>query len=160
LQSRGEADGALAEIERALAMSPNLAIAHGHRGATLIFAGRPKDGLTALEKCIRLDPRDPYLAVRLLHIACGLYFCGEYEASLEASKRLIRSYPDFPMIYRWSAAALGQLGRTAEASEALELAVTHAPAAFNMYVRNRAPWFRPEDHARLVDGLRKAGWKG
>jgi tetratricopeptide (TPR) repeat protein len=32
LQARGEADGALAEIERALAMSPNLAIAHGHRG--------------------------------------------------------------------------------------------------------------------------------
>jgi TolB-like protein/Flp pilus assembly protein TadD len=160
LQARGEADGALAEIERALSMSPNLAIAHGHRGATLIFAGRPKEGLRALETCIRLDPRDPYLAVRLLHVAAGLYFCGEYEASIEAAKRLIRSYPDFPMIYRWSAAALGQLRRTAEAKEALEKAVSHAPAAFDMYVRNRAPWFRPEDHAHLVKGLRKAGWKG
>jgi adenylate cyclase len=160
LQARGEADGALAEIERALSMSPNLAIAHGHRGATLIFAGRPKEGLTALETCIRLDPRDPYLAVRLLHIACGLYFCSEYGASIEASKRLIRSYPDFPMIYRWSAAALGQLGRRAEAKEALEKAVSRTPAAFDMYVRNRAPWFRPEDHAHLVEGLRKAGWKG
>jgi adenylate cyclase len=160
LQARGEADGALAEIERALSMSPNLAIAHGHRGATLIFAGRSKEGLTALETCIRLDPRDPYLAVRLLHIACGLYFCSEYEASIEASKRLVRSYPDFPMIYRWSAAALGQLGRPAEAKEALEKAVSRTPAAFDMYVRNRAPWFRPEDHAHLVEGLRKAGWKG
>jgi adenylate cyclase len=160
LQGRGEADGALAEIERALSMSPNLAIAHGHRGATLIFAGRPREGLAALETCIRLDPRDPYLAVRLLHIACGLYFCSEYDASVEASKRLIRSYPDFPMIYRWSAAALGQLGRTAEAKDALEKAVSRAPAAFDMYVRNRAPWFRPEDHAHLVEGLRKAGWKG
>src|SRR3989441_1547138 len=160
LQARGEADGALAEIERALSMSPNLAIAHGHRGATLIFAGRPREGLTALETCIRLDPRDPYLAVRLLHVACGLYFCSEYEASIEASKRLFRSYPDFPMIYRWSAAALGQLGRPAEAKEALEKAVSRTPAAFDMYVRNRAPWFRPEDHAHLVEGLRKAGWKG
>jgi adenylate cyclase len=160
LQARGEADGALAEIERALSMSPNLAIAHGHRGATLIFAGRPKEGITALEKCIRLDPRDPYMAVRLLHVACGLYFCSEYKASIEAAKRLIRSYPDFPMIYRWSAAALGQLRRTAEAKEALEKAVSRAPAAFDMYVRKRAPWFRPEDHAHLVKGLRKAGWKG
>jgi adenylate cyclase len=160
LQGRGEADGALAEIERALSMSPNLAIAHGHRGATLIFAGRPREGLAALETCIRLDPRDPYLAVRLLHIACGLYFCSEYDASVEASKRLIRSYPDFPMIYRWSAAALGQLGRTAEAKEALEKAVSRAPAAFDMYVRNRAPWFRPQDHTHLAEGLRKAGWKG
>ena len=160
LQARGEADGASAEIERALSMSPNLAIAHGHRGATLIFAGRPREGLTALETCIRLDPRDPYLAVRLLHVACGLYFCSEYEASIEAAKRLIRSFPDFPMIYRWPAAALGQLGRTAEAKEALEKAVSRAPAAFDMYVRKRAPWFRPEDHAHLVEGLRKAGWTG
>src|SRR6202043_59940 len=122
LQARGDADGALAEIERALSMSPNLAIAHGHRGATLIFAGRPREGLTALETCIRLDPRDPYLAVRLLHVACGLYFCGEYEASIVAAKRLIRSYPDFPMIYRWYAAALSQFGRPPEAKEALEKA--------------------------------------
>jgi adenylate cyclase len=160
LQARGDADGALAEIERALSMSPNLAIAHGHRGATLIFAGRPREGLAALEICIRLDPRDPYLAVRLLHVACGLYFCSEYEASIEAAKRLIRSFPDFPMIYRWPAAALGQLGRTTEAKEALEKAVSRAPAAFDMYVRKRAPWFRPEDHAHLVEGLRKAGWNG
>jgi len=95
-----------------------------------------------------------------LHVACGLYFCGEYEASIVATKRLIRSYPDFPMIYRWYAAALGQLGRPAEAKEALEKAVSRTPAAFDMYVRNRAPWFRPEDHAHLVEGLRKAGWKG
>jgi adenylate cyclase len=160
LQARGEADGALAEIERALSMSPNLAIAHGHRGATLIFAGRPREGLTALDTCIRLDPRDPYLAVRLLHVACGLYFCSEYEASIEAAKRLIRSFPDFPMIYRWPAAALGQLGRTTEAKDALEKAVSRAPGAFDMYVRKRAPWFRPEDHAHLVEGLRKAGWNG
>ena len=160
LQACGDAEGALAETERALSMSPNLAIAHGHRGATLIFAGRQTEGLTALETCIRLDPRDPYLAVRLLHVACGLYFCGEYAASIEASKRLIRSYPDFPMVYRWSAAALGQLGRTTEASEALQKAVSRAPGAFDMYVRNRAPWFRPEDHDHLVNGLRKAGWKG
>lgn len=160
LQARGEADDALAEIERALSMSPNLAIAHGHRGATLIFAGRPKDGLAALEACIRLDPRDPYLAVRLLHVACGLYFCREYDASIKAAKRLIRSYPDFPMIYRWSAAAFGQLGRITEANEELEKAVSRAPGALDMYVRKRAPWFRPEDHAHLVDGLRKAGWKG
>jgi adenylate cyclase len=42
----------------------------------------------------------------------------------------------------------------------LEKAVSRAPAAFDMYVRKRAPWFRPEDHAHLVKGLRKAGWKG
>jgi adenylate cyclase len=160
LQARGELQGALTEIERALGMSPNLAVAHGQRGATLIFAGRPKEGLAAVQTSIRLDPRDPFSAIRLLHIACGLYFSREYEEAIEAAKQLIRSYPDFPMIYRWPAAALGQLGRTAEAKEALQKAISLAPAAFDMYVRKRVPWFRPEDHAHLVEGLRKAGWEG
>ena len=160
LQARGERDGALVEIERALAMSPNLAVAHWQRGATLIFSGQPMKGLDALETCIRLDPRDPFMSVRLLHIACGLYFAREYEGVVDAAKRLIRSYPDFPMIYRWPAAALGQLGRAAEAKEWLEKAISYAPAAFKMYVHNRVPWFRPEDHAHLIEGLRKAGWEG
>ena len=160
LQARGELDGALADIDRALAMSPNLAVAHGQRGATLIFSGRPNEGLAAIQTSIRLDPRDPFSAIRLLHIACGLYFSREYEAVVEAAKRLIRSYPDFPMIYRWPAAALGQLNRAVEAKEWLEMAISLAPAAFDMYVRKRVPWFRPEDHAHLLEGLRKAGWKG
>lgn len=160
LQARGELDGALVEIERALAMSPNLAVAHWQRGATLIFSGQPMKGLDALETCIRLDPRDPFMSVRLLHMACGLYFAREYEGVVDAAKRLIRSYPDFPMIYRWPAAALGQLGRAAEAKEWLEKAISYAPAAFKMYVHNRLPWFRPEDHTHLIEGLRKAGWEG
>src|SRR5438874_6757438 len=117
-------------------------------------------GLAAVQTSIRLDPRDPFSAIRLLHIACGLYFSREYEEAIEAAKQLIRSYPDFPMIYRWPAAALGQLGRTAEAKGALDRAVSLAPAEFDMHVRNRVPWFRPEDHAHLVEGLRKAGWEG
>jgi adenylate cyclase len=160
LQARGERAGALAEIEQALAMSPNLAVAHWHRGAVLIFLGRPKEGLASIDTSIRLDPRNPFSVIRLLHITCGLYFSGEYEATVDAAGRLIRSYPDFPMVYRWSAAALGQLGRNTEAKDALDKAMNLAPAAFNMYVRNRVPWFRPEDHAHLLDGLRKAGWEG
>jgi adenylate cyclase len=160
LQARGELTGALAEIEQALAMSPNLAVAHWHRGAVLIFLGRPKEGLASIDTSIRLDPRNPFSVIRLLHITCGLYFSGEYEATVGAAGRLIRSYPDFPMVYRWSAAALGQLGRNTEAKDALDKAMNLAPAAFNMYVRNRVPWFRPEDHAHLLDGLRKAGWEG
>src|SRR5207248_10430042 len=78
----------------------------------------------ARSRCSALDPRDPFSAIRLLHIACGLYFSREYEAAIEAAKRLIRSYPDVPMIYRWPAAALGQLDRPAEAREWLEQAIS------------------------------------
>jgi adenylate cyclase len=61
---RGDHEGALAEAERALAMTPNLAGAHGWRGAALIFSGLPKEGIAAVQTSIRLDPRDPFLALR------------------------------------------------------------------------------------------------
>jgi adenylate cyclase len=71
---------------------------------------------------------------------------------------VIRSYPDFPNTYRWLAAALGQAGQIEEARAALEKAIAVAPASFDMYVRGRVPWMRLEDHAHMVEGLRKAGW--
>jgi adenylate cyclase len=126
-------------------------------GAALIFSGRPKEGLAALETSITLDPRHPRSAVRLHQVAIGFYFCHDYEAAIEAANRTIRAYPEFPNTYRWLAAALGQIGRIEEAREALEKAVALAPAAFDMYVRRRVPWHRPEDYAHMLEGLRKAG---
>jgi adenylate cyclase len=160
LWRRGDYEGALSEAERALATAPNLAFAHQTLGATLIFSGRPKEGVAAIERSIRLDPRDPRSAVRLGRMALGLYFSAEYAAAVDVAKRAIRSYPEFPNPYRWLAAALGQLGRIEEAKEALERAIAILPAAFERTVRGRVPWMRPEDHAHMVEGLRKAGWDG
>jgi len=156
----GDHKGALAESERALAMSQNLTIAHETLGIASIYSGRTKEGLAALQRYLRLDPRDPTLALGLLQLAVGHYFCREYETALEAAERVIRSYPDFPLSYRWLAATLGQLGRTDEARGALEKAIAVAPTSFDFYVRGRAPWFRPEDHAHMLEGLRKTGWQG
>ena len=91
------------------------------------------------------------------NVAVGLYFCREYEAAAEAANRAIRLVPHYPNTYRWLAAALGQLGRTAEAGEALQKAIAAAPAVFDMYIRQRPPWFRPEDYAHMLEGLHKAG---
>jgi len=157
--ARADYESALAETERALATTPNLAFAHHMRGATLIFSGHPKEGIAALERSIRLDPREPRSAgPRLNQIALGFYFSRDYAAAVEVAKRAIRSYPEYPLPYRWLAAALGQLGRIEEAKEALEKAIGVAPGSFDMYVRGRVPWMRPEDHAHMLEGLRKAGW--
>jgi adenylate cyclase len=160
LVTRGDYDGARAEVERALAISPNLASAHGILGGTLIFSGHPRQGLVSLERGIRLDPRDPRSGVSVNQVVLALYFCREYDAAIEAAKRVISSYPDHPLVYRWLAAALGQVGRIDEAREALAKAIAIAPASFDLYVRQRVPWHRPEDHAHTVEGLRKAGWQG
>jgi adenylate cyclase len=156
----GDYDGAWAEAERALAISPNLASAHGALGVTLIFSGRPQQGLVALNTCIRLDPRDPILADRLNQIAVAFYFAGNYEAAIDAAQHAIRRFPSWPHPYRWLAAALGQAGRAEEAKEALDKAIAIGGGSFDMYVRRRVPWHRPEDYEHMLDGLRKAGWQG
>jgi adenylate cyclase len=160
LLAGGDHQGARAQAERALTICPNLAAAHGALGVILAYSGRPKEGIAALETCIRLDPRDPSLVNRLNQVALAHYFCRDYEASVGAAERAIRSFPDFPSPYRWLAAALGELGRTAEAKAALEKALTVSPDSFDFQVRERPPWFRPEEHAHMLDGLRKAGWEG
>jgi adenylate cyclase len=82
LWRRGDHEGALAEAERALATTPNLAFGHHVRGTALIFSGHSKEGVAALERSIRLDPRDPRSALRLSRMALGLYFSAKYEASV------------------------------------------------------------------------------
>jgi adenylate cyclase len=150
--------GAQAEAEQALTISPNLAHAHGALGVVLTFSGRPKEGLAALKTCIRRDPRAPSLVYRLFQIAVALYFCREYAAAVEAARQAIRSYPDRPGSYFVLVAALGQMGRTAEAREAWEKATSVASGTFDTFLRR--PALRPEDHAHIVEGLRKAGWEG
>ena len=159
LNARGDHEGARAHAEEALALCPNLAAGHGALGVVLAYAGEPKEGLRALETCIRLDPRAPSLVNRLNQLALAHYFCRDYEAAAAAAERAIRAFPDFPSPYRWLAAALGQLGRRAEAKEALVKAIAISSAEFDFQVRGRPPWFRPQDHAHMLEGLKKAGWR-
>ena len=159
LNARGDHRGALAEAQVALDLCPNLAAGHGALGVILAYSGQPREGLVSLETCIRLDPRDPSLVNRLSQVTLANYFCRDYEAAVEAAERAIRMYPEFPSPYRWLAAALGQLDRMAEARCALDKAMAVSSAAFEFQVRQRPPWFRPEDHAHMLDGLQKAGWR-
>jgi len=79
-------------------------------GAALIFSGQPRVGIAAIQTAIKLDPHDPMLPSRLNHVTAGFYFCREYQTAVEMAKQAIRSNPDYPLTYRWLAAALGQIG--------------------------------------------------
>jgi tetratricopeptide (TPR) repeat protein len=118
-----------------------------------------EEGLTSIQKYLRLDPRDTRTAVFSLQTAVGHYFCREYDVAAEAAERIIRLYPGFPLSYRWLPAALGQLGHTEEAKEALEKGVAIAPASFDMYVRRRVPGSARKTTPTWSKVSRKAGWQ-
>jgi len=155
----GDHLGGLAEAERALAMCPNLAFGYWRKGLALIRLGRPREGLEDLQRSLRLEPRGSNLVLRLTHVAAGHYFVRAYEVAAENAQQAIRAFPEHPQPYRWLAAALGQLGRIEEAKKALDKAIATAPGSFDMYLRQLAQLFRPEDYAHMLEGLSKAGWK-
>jgi adenylate cyclase len=72
--------------------------------------------------------------------------------------QVIRLHPEYPFPYRWLAAALGQLRRFDEGNRVLEQAIGMSPKTFDLFVHNRVPWMRPEDHAHMVAGLCQVGW--
>jgi adenylate cyclase len=65
-----------------------------------------------------------------------------------------------PSIARQRASSCSEASRTEEARQALEKAIAIGAETFDMYVRRRVPWHRPEDYEHMLDGLRKAGWQG
>ena len=97
LAGRGDYQGGLIEARRALAMTPNLSIAHGALGFVLIFSGQPKEGLASLETSIRLDPHGSQVAVKMNQVAIAPIYSGDYPAAVETTRQEIRSYPDYPL---------------------------------------------------------------
>ena len=90
------------------------------------------------------------------------YYCeGNYHETLAAARQAIEHLPTHGLAYRWAAAALGQLGRLAEAAAMLQQARDISPPAFAFFTGSQPPPFiRPEYHAHMLEGLRKACWQG
>src|SRR5215472_12397661 len=101
LRVRGDRRGALAEAESALRLSPNLAFGYGSRCSTLVFSGRPNEGIGDLQTSLRLEPRGRTSAFRLQHIGIGYYFCRAYDDAVEVFAEAIRSFPGVTGTHTW-----------------------------------------------------------
>ena len=64
-------DQAIAELERALVLDPNLAAAHGGIGLAKIFIGRARETEAHVNEALRLSPRDSFALGQWLQYAGG-----------------------------------------------------------------------------------------
>ena len=115
---------------------------------------------TALRRTTTLIHAVPALLVVMHQWVVGCYFERDYRAAEEMARRAIREYPENPRPYLAFAAALGQLGAGDAARAALEAAITASPSIFKFITESRPCYYRPQDHAHLLEGLHKAGWRG
>ncbi len=156
----GDLHAAVICADRALAINRNSASGHWVRGASLVYLARWEEGRAGVLASLRLNPREAGSPQAASALIASYYFERDYVAAIETAQRYLADYPDYAAPRRLIAAAMGQLGRREEAAQALEEAINRAPDVFNLFVRNRPPYYREEDHELVLAGLRLAGWQG
>jgi len=148
-------DRAKAEIEIALSLNPNLAIAHNLRGTFRTYSGEPMEAIPEIEHAMRLDPA---LSGQFLHFLGMAYLlAGKYETAAVLLRQRIVMTPGTDFSRSILASALGHLGEVDEARRAwAELKEINPNYSFAQHI-GRQPFKRQEDVRRLAEGLEKAG---
>lgn len=128
----GDDDGAqaeAAEVERLVATDPNSAVGYWARATVLNSLGKPADALVAVDKAMRLDPRnrDKYLFDQ----GRAYSFLGRPQEAIPVLKRYIAEHPSF-----WANALL--------AVDYIELGDDHAARAEVAEVLKLDPQFSVE----------------
>ena len=150
-------DAGAAFIDRALAVNPNLASAWQNSGWVKTFLGEPEEAIQRLTHMLRLSPLDPLSFRAQGGIAFAHFLAGRYDEASSWAEMALRQRPTFLAAIRELAAARALAGRIPEAQQTMARLRQLDPAMRVVNVKDWVPLRRPEDLARLEDGLRKAG---
>jgi adenylate cyclase len=147
-------DRARSEIDVALSLNPNFALAHNLRGSNRIYSGEPLEAIPEIEHGMRLDPA---LSSQFLHFLGMAYLlAGKYETAAAVLKQRIVLVPQTDFSRALLASAFGHLGELEEARRVWgELKEINPNYAFADHM-GRQPFRRVEDIERIADGLRRA----
>jgi adenylate cyclase len=148
-------DGARVEIDRALSLNPNMALAHNMSGTNRVYSGQPLEGIPDIEQAMRLDPA---LNSQFLHFLGMAYLlAGKFETAAVLLRQRITLVPNTDFSRALLASALGHLGEIEDARRVwAELMKINPNYSFAGHI-GRQPFKRPEDVERIAEGLRKAG---
>ena len=158
--SGGDLEGAMASAKDAVALNPSDSYAYANLGASLVFAGRHAEGIDAVHSSIDLDPRNPLIFVRYMHIGLGLYFMRDLLAAEDHAAMMLLRWPDYFGAYRLMALVLAETDRATEAAQHLSRSFAIWPVASKSFARSRMPWYRDGEYHRLLAAMRVAGWPG
>ena len=149
---------ALIAYEAALRLNPHNAVAYCGFAMGLAFSGRLEDSLGALDEAIRLSPNDPWRPAFFSYGSMAHLLLGHFETAAEWARNAI----SLPHCQHWAyahlAAALGQLGRLDEASDALAGLTRMKPEFSCGYARKHLFYVEIDEQVeRYIDALREAG---
>ena len=153
----GEAEGGAALIDRALALSPNLAWAWLYSGSTRMWLGQSDVAIEHLARAMRrahsiraslmCKPQPPTRISSLAVMTKRLW----------AEKALAESDFRCPERYAWLRRVMRWLGSLGHAQKSMTRLLELDPTLRGSNLKDRLPPLRPEHFAHLAEGLRKAG---
>jgi adenylate cyclase len=157
---RRDLNQALVALERAIAIDPNLAVAHNYVGQLKVFLGRSNEAAEHTLKAIQLSPRDPQLALWYYQLAVTYIHERRDDEALEWARRGMQVNPNVRYVYRILAAALALSGRVEEArGVAMEMLRRYPNESVGAFL-TRETWPDPryrEGQKREITGMRMAG---
>jgi adenylate cyclase len=153
----GDLTGGAEFIDRALTLNPNLAAAWLFSGWVRANLGEPELALDHLARSMRMSPFDPLMFGMQNGFAMAHFIAGRYAEAASWAEKSLRERPDYMPSMRFLAAANALLGHLDIAAKAVVRMRQLDPEFRLSNLANVVPFHRPEDLARLADGLRKAG---
>jgi adenylate cyclase len=157
---QGKHDDSVAELSRAVELSPSFALAHHGLGFALVLSGQVEEGAEELDKAIRLSPRDPVLWGTMCFRSIASNLLHQYEDATQWARRVLiepRATEGGYWPYAVLASALGNLDQLNEAHEAMGEALQRKSDLSITYLKTTLPTKQPDGLDTYLDGLRKAG---
>jgi TolB-like protein len=152
----GHYEAAMDAANRAVGLNPYDMGARGVLGMCYLVIGEHRQAIELLTMAAQRgnsDPRYQWAAVN----AFSHYLLGQYDASLSWAREALYANPNHLQALAIRAAALAQLGRTAEAANAAGVLLSNYPTlTVERHLRN-FHWKSAADIAHYRDGLVKAG---
>jgi len=153
----GDFANGMAYIERALELDPHLAAGWQFSGTLKAFMGEADEAIARLARAMRLSPNDPALNTMQTATALSHFIAGRYDEAASWAERSIRESANFLPPYRILAASHALAGRSEESRVALQRLLEMDPGCRIATLRQQVLYRRPEDLAKMVEGLRLAG---
>jgi tetratricopeptide (TPR) repeat protein len=154
----GDHDEGKILTDRALALNPNLALAWLCSGWVRVRLGEPELAIERVSRALRLNPTDPHSWSMYALLAHAHFFAGRDADALSWAEMAIREKPDFLLTHYIAAASNALAGRLADAKRAMgRVHQLDHPSLHASNLQFLFPLRRPEDLARLAEGLRLAG---
>jgi len=148
---------AVAEQEKAIALSPSDADLISGLGGILNWAGRPEEAIELVKKAMRLNPM--YQTEYLWNLGHAYFLRGRYGEAIETLKRARDRNPEYLPVHVYLSASYINQGQQKEArAEAAEASMLSPQTSMEAW-KQRLPYKNQAVLERLIDSLRKAGFK-